>query len=379
MVYDYGIIGAGAAGLQLALAMLDDPWFSSKEIVILDKDRKQENDKTWCYWEIGTGKWDELVHKSWQFGKFITNEHKEAFDLDPYRYKMLRSLDFYRYARQRLEQAENFTWLYKEVSDLKGEGPVSIITIDGNSIPVGHCFDSRIEPKSLSDAKKQINLLQHFVGWMIRTADNTFDPDSFTIMDYRPRLASTTSFMYVLPISDSEALIEYTFFSPSLVDEEVYEEALVKYIRETLGIQQFEIWDTEQGIIPMTTYPFHHSSRKGLTKIGTAGSWVKGSSGYSFANAGRKVDQVICNVKSGKSADHQLIKPKFRYYDRLLLDVLYRNNDLGESIFTEMYTRNSIQDIFQFLDEKTSLQTDFKIISTFEPWPFMAAMLRSLV
>ena len=44
--YDYAIIGAGAAGLNLALAMTKDPFFKSKSIVLLDPAKKDVNDKT---------------------------------------------------------------------------------------------------------------------------------------------------------------------------------------------------------------------------------------------------------------------------------------------------------------------------------------------
>jgi len=38
--YHYIIIGAGAAGLNLALAMNEDAFFKDKKILILDKDKK---------------------------------------------------------------------------------------------------------------------------------------------------------------------------------------------------------------------------------------------------------------------------------------------------------------------------------------------------
>jgi len=41
-VYDYAIIGAGAAGLQLALAFAEDPYFNTKEILVIEKIGKKE-------------------------------------------------------------------------------------------------------------------------------------------------------------------------------------------------------------------------------------------------------------------------------------------------------------------------------------------------
>ncbi|MEZ4930893.1 MAG: lycopene cyclase family protein [Saprospiraceae bacterium] len=55
--FDIAIIGAGAAGLQLALAMQRDAFFSTKKILVLDKDQKDSNDRTWSFWEKGAGKW----------------------------------------------------------------------------------------------------------------------------------------------------------------------------------------------------------------------------------------------------------------------------------------------------------------------------------
>jgi len=51
--YHYGIIGAGLAGLQLALAFSKDPFFKHKKIVLIDPSPKTINDKTWCFWEKG--------------------------------------------------------------------------------------------------------------------------------------------------------------------------------------------------------------------------------------------------------------------------------------------------------------------------------------
>ena len=49
--YDYIIIGAGAAGLMLANAIANDSYFQDKTVLLLDKDPKNSNDRTWCFWE----------------------------------------------------------------------------------------------------------------------------------------------------------------------------------------------------------------------------------------------------------------------------------------------------------------------------------------
>ena len=44
--YDYIIIGNGLAGFQLALAISKDPYFNNKQIALIDRSLKTQNDKT---------------------------------------------------------------------------------------------------------------------------------------------------------------------------------------------------------------------------------------------------------------------------------------------------------------------------------------------
>lgn len=125
-------------------------------------------------------------------------------------------------------------------------------------------------------------LQQHFLGWKIRTDHPVFDKDKATYMDFSIQQKGNTRFMYVLPFSDNEALIEYTLFSKDLLQENEYKDALSTYISEDLKIKEFEIVDTEYGSIPMTCYPFSKNNSRHIYHIGTAGGWAKPSTGYAL-------------------------------------------------------------------------------------------------
>lgn len=142
----------------------------------------------------------------------------------------------------------------------------------------------------------------------------------------------------------------------------VYDEKLEEYIKTVLKIDTYEIMESEKGMIPMTDYPFHDQNSKYITKIGTAGGWVKASSGYSFKNTEKKIDKLINNIKSGLRPSADLMNKKFQFYDAIFLDVLEKRNDLGESLFTKLYTKNRIQEIFKFLDEETGFSEELKIM-----------------
>ncbi|XOV94257.1 MAG: lycopene cyclase family protein [Bacteroidota bacterium] len=377
-VYDYAIIGAGAAGLHLCLAMSEDPYFRSKKILILEKHVEKPINPTWCFWEKGEGKWDDLVDASWRKTAYITSQKAIEIALGSYTYKMVHGIDFFTKSRQQLRQKENITWIDSEVNTIEVGNPVKIITPDSTYL-ASHVFDSRIDPDFFQEKGKFTYLKQHFEGWVIESDQEIFDPEVFTMMDYRLIYPGTTSFIYILPVSRTKGLVEYTFFSPDLVDQSVYETYLKKYISEILNIENYQVVKKESSVIPMTDYPFHKMNNQHVTKIGTAGGWVKGSSGYSFKNAERKSQQIIDNIKKNKQPGHNLTKWRFRIYDMLFLDVLGSHNEIGPFLFDDMYYKNDIELILSFLDEETTFWQELRIMNTFNKWLFMKAIFKRLL
>lgn len=377
-VYDYAIVGAGAAGLQLALKMANDVYFLDKKIAIVEKDKKDKNDRTWCYWEKGTGKWDDLLTARWSKAQFANNKKVYDLGMGSYEYKMLRAVDFYQHAKKTLQLTPHVTWINASVENVSQGDPCKIDT-DNEQVKANHVFDSRIESGFKNKNDKYTRLWQHFKGWIIETERPAFDPNKFMMMDFRIKWPDTTSFTYVLPLANNKALVEFTFFSPEIIQDEAYDPYLAKYIKEVLHVENYNIKEVERGIIPMSDYPFERSNTATLTKIGTAGGWVKPSSGYSFKNADRYAHKVISNIKQGKMPSENLFKNRFKKYDSLFLDVLWNNNELGDRIFSDMYSKNSTELILKFLDEKTTFSQELKIISSFQKWPFTKALLRSFV
>jgi lycopene beta-cyclase len=92
--YDWAIIGAGAAGMQLALAMIEEGVLTDKKLLIIDKDWNFEAARTWCFWEKGPGKYDALLTKTWHSGLFRPKGSEIKLDLGGYAYKMTRVMLF---------------------------------------------------------------------------------------------------------------------------------------------------------------------------------------------------------------------------------------------------------------------------------------------
>lgn len=373
--YYYIIVGGGLAGLQLALEFSRDLFFKGKAIAIIDPSFERKNDKTWCFWEKDKGKWESVVHKEWNRAKFKSSTVELDLELLPYKYKMIRSIDFYSEVKKELEATGDFHFIEDEISKID---PIRMTAFGKKrGYTATHFFDSRISPEFEED-QDSVKIYQHFKGVVIETENAVFKPSVFTMMDFSIKFENSTSFSYVLPLSTTKALVEFTFFTPFLTEDNIYDEYIQKYIAEELKIKTFKITETEKGLIPMTDYPFHLENIPEITKIGTGGSWVKGSTGYSFKSTEKKVEKIVSNIHAGKLPSHDLINQRFRFYDAIFLDVLKERNDLGESIFSKFYSRNTPQEIFKYLDEETTRAEEFKIMGALFHPQFVKSFFRKI-
>ncbi len=375
--FDYIIVGHGLAGLQLALALSNDPFFNSKQIALIDYDQKTSNDKTWSFWEKGNGKWDHIVSQSWTKSVFHTKARTIDLNLKAYVYKCIRAIDFYTEVKSQIEKKDHIHFILDEVKQLS-ESEIVTVTCTKHTYFANHVFDSRI-PTAFSQRKTQHTLLhQHFKGLVIETEKEDFNPAIFTMMDFRLQYKNTTSFIYILPLSTKKALIEYTFFTPFTTKEQVYDDMLHKYIKDLLNIEQYTILETEMGNIPMTTFPFEKYNTNKITKIGTAGGWVKGSTGYSFKHTEQKVSTIIKNIKLNKTPSKRLFNKRFKFYDKIFLKVLHDENDKGPWVFKQFYEKNSTESMFRFLDETSSFKEELGIMYSLFSWAFIKAFFKTL-
>ncbi|PPK93047.1 lycopene beta-cyclase [Nonlabens xylanidelens] len=372
--YDIAIIGMGCAGSHIVQELLRRK--TDLNIVIIDDFKALSLDKTWSFWEKGNGKWDHLISHSWKKGSYIMPDDFIPLDLDPYVYKTIESRDFIAFAKAELQQKSNYTLIEEKVQSVSG-AEIKKIVCEQATINASIVLDSRIDPKFFKDTEAT-TLQQHFKGWVIKTERPTFDPEVFTMMDYRLRDAGTTSFTYVLPYSTTQALVEFTYFSKDVVSDDTYEKYLQEYIAKYLQLTNYSIEKTEQGVIPMTSYKFEQHHRKNHLKIGTAGGWVKPSTGYSFKMSEKKAVQLVDNIILKRELNHGMISKKFRFYDDIMLDVLHSDNARGPEVFHTLYRKNKIQTIFSFLDQETSLSQELGIMLPMTSVPFLSAFFKKL-
>ena len=376
--YDYIITGSGASGLMLAYRMANDSFFDNSSILIIDKEKKNSDDRTWCFWENGEGEWDELLHKSWDKILFESNIYKNTIPLQSYAYKMLRSGVFYDKLWKFINTKNNIRFIEDTVVDIKGSTNGAIVETLKSKYFTAKLINSIDLNKNYTLQKKYPVLLQHFCGWFIETDKNLFDDSIATFMDFTVDQKRNTRFMYVLPISPNKALFEYTLFSKEVLTKDEYEDELLKYLA-TKSITEYTITEIEQGVIPMTSYKFWKQNSKNILHIGTIGGWTKASTGYTFKNTSKKTIQLIAFLKEENDFTHFRKKTRFWWYDLLLIDVLSSYNHLGSKLFSTLFKRNSLKNVFRFLDEETSFIEDLRIMLSMPPLKFITALFRRIL
>ena len=362
---------------MMAYRMSKDSFFDDKSILIIDKVKKQVNDKTWCYWEEEDGEWNAILTASWKKIVFKSAIYSSVECITPYQYKMIRSKDFYKKIWNQIASKANISFLEENVISMNQHSSEAEVITENKVLKTATVLNS-----ILSDAyKKQTKypvLRQHFVGFFIQTEEDSFDDSAATFMDFTVAQKGNTRFMYILPYSKREALFEYTLFSKDLLAYNIYKEEIESYL-ESKNITNYKIIEKEQGLIPMTCYKFWNKNSKNIIHIGTAGGWSKASTGFTFKNINKKTIELTNHLKQNKPLLKFHKINKFWFYDLLLLDILSKKNHLGSFLFSNLFKRSSPKKILKFLDEETSVYEDLQVILKMPPKDFIIALFNRIL
>ena len=375
--YDYIFLGAGCASLSTVIRMMESKKFAAKKILIIDKDKKNNNDRTWCFWEKQDDIFEKIIYKKWNNLLFKTDEASIALDIEPYQYKMIRGIDFYNYCFDQINSQENIDVVFGEIS-FEFKNKINRIKVNNEELNIAQnafVFNSIYEPGSKQKGKYYS--LQHFKGWTIETDKDYFNPGEATLMDFKVSQQYGTTFVYVLPLSSTTALVEYTLFTEALLSQDEYDCGLKDYLKRYTDLENYKVIDEEFGVIPMTNAVFP-SFTNGMYFIGTAGGQTKASTGYTFKFIQKQSAQIVKNLSEGKAPLNKQKKGRFYFYDSTLLNILANRTLAGKAIFSMLFKKNKAASVFKFLDNESGIGEDLKIISSLPKGAFLKAGVREL-
>jgi lycopene beta-cyclase len=291
---------------------------------------------------------------------------------------MIRGIDFYKHCFKLAECQPNISITFGTVESMFSDARETYIVINNEKIYAGYIFTS-INPPSYQNHGKYF-LWQHFKGWFIHTDKEQFNPAEATLMDFSINQYSDTRFVYVMPFSENDALVEYTVFSDKKLNDDSYNEGLKEYCEKKLFLSkhEYEVKNEEFGMIPMTDHKFP-VSHNNIFYIGGAGGKTKASSGYTFKNIQKHSAELVnALIKNNTPHTHHPAK-KFGFYDSVLLKILVEKRLPGSLIFTKLFSSNRMYEIFKFLDNETSIAEDLKLINSLPKTKFIGAAFSHLI
>lgn len=374
-VYDFIFIGMGAGNSLILLSLLKNEAITNKKVAILEASEKNVNDKTYCFWAHPheTVVTDLAPIISHQYTTIKVNESVlQDIETQPYHY--IRSIDLYQHTFDAIHHAQIPVYRLA-ANEITCKNEIYTIRTSTHQLQTRHIFDSRPPSTQLLE-KNDIYLHQSFYGYHVKVNSDVFQTHAFEMMNFHVDQGDYTQFIYVLPFSNNEALIELTRFGSEKIELTYAKDILHTFISEKFG--SYEILNDETGCIPMTTFINKPNKNKGILHTGAAANLIKPSTGYGFKRMNATAQLISKEIKLGKEKSFNQIalerKNRFRFYDHLLLIILLRWPHQGKKIFSSLFKRQSILTIFSFLDERTSLFHEIKIFASLPFVPFLKAL-----
>jgi len=374
--FDYIFIGAGASATLLLRSLESRGLLANKKIALIDADDKRKNDKTYCFWtSLDDNIAQNCQHLFSQTWSKISVNRQEPETLENSRYVHISSIALYDECRRIVEQHQ-LVRVHSSVSSIaRTENAVQVITENGE-FHAETIFDSRPPAFALPE-KNEALLLQTFIGHIISPSESYKQSDCVDLMDFDVPQLGFTQFMYVLPLPNNRILVEVTRFGIEPITSEQAEPILDAYIQRRFGT--YTILETEKGTIPMSTAKIVREKIEGVIPIGGRSGAIKPSTGYAFKKMFQGAEHLAEQLRTKKALSPLKMEPKrFQFYDRLLLLILLQNPALGKPIFSVLFKKNHVFSVFRFLEGKTSIFQDIRILLTLPFRPFLRVLKTEL-
>ena len=352
--FDIGVIGAGLSGLALANSLLSK---KIKNFILFEKDRTLKNDKTYSFWS-GPGLFDIRkklnikIKKEWSQIEIKVKNDSYIIDLGDYRYACYDSRSVLKELYKRIIKNGIKVERGVSIKDIKKNKDNWEINLDSKKILLKKVADSR--PNNAFDDKYP-SLKQVFVGSEIVSNKKIFNKNVATLMDFFES-EKNVIFTYILPFSQTRALVETTFFSHEINFKEV--DGLHKHTLKKFNIKK--VLRAERAVLPMSPY-FEATMDNQYFKIGNFGGASRPASGYAFTRIALWANQIETNNKFS----YELINYKKNYLlnwlDKIFLSVLRSNPKEAPNIFRIFFTKVPISSVIRFLSDQARL-ADYLLI-----------------
>lgn len=371
--YDLVILGAGCAGLSLAARLAQGD--GDLRVAVIDPRTEHGDDRSWSFWHHDHHALRGIVAHEWSGWTYRDIAGRGATHRVPgLSYQYIRGVDFYRWALDAIERdpliAVHLGVAAHELSTVvleDGARGVRIAT-DAGHVLARQVVDTRPQ-------RTRALLYQCFSGSEVEHGGAlTTDPDAVGLMTGMRSGAEGLGFLYVLPLSPTRALVEWTRFSPApLPLEEVAAERDAEL--GALGLGDAVVVREEQGILPMGRVDAPTAPVRGVALAGNAGGALRDASGYAFLRIQRWAVRCATALARGEAPPAHPREPWVRrQMDRIFLQALRAHPERSADYFIAMATRVPPRRLLRFLTDRATAGDLASIILSLPLLPFLAQL-----
>lgn len=351
--YDIVILGGGCAGMQLMHQFIHHAQYRGESILIVDADKTYLQHKSWCFWHTDDAHpYQSIFNTTWNKICIGFPDETQERVIDPYRYSYIKSETFFDFHFNEIKQYPNIEYTNDVVLSVEKNVNQFLIRTNKGDVTTPALYSSFWNQQQVTK-DSNLFLKQQFFGWEIDVEQPVFNANSATLMDFSITQSQGVNFAYVLPYSKHRALIEITGFCSDEYSADFFEEELKKYIQKKWNCS-YKIIKTEHASIPMTNFSFNRFTKEGAIALGTAAGMIKPTTGYAFNRITRD-SILLVNHFFNKEIPAEFTHTRFKFYDRLLLQLLKYSPAKALHILMQLFRKVPYRQILRFLDEDSSL------------------------
>ena len=376
--WDVVIVGGGLGGLSLAVE-LAHPQYAHLRVLVLEKRTRYQRDRTWSYWGTHRHRFSDVERRRWHRWS-VRFEGRQCVQTSAIPYCTIDADAFYSAALAHIA-ATNHVQIrmgcaVRSVAGTSADGGlIKVQLADGSQESARWIMDARPDSASAGTG-----LVQHFVGWEIRTPNDCFDDTTVELMDFQPA-TSGLHFFYVLPYGPRHALVETTWISALGVPPD-YETELRSYLQNRYGLGLFECVYQERGQLPLQGEP-HATPNPRIVRVGQGAGTLRPSTGFAFLETvadARRLAQCL-----GRAGTNTAAIPSFqrktlnRWMDRVFFQALQAHWPVAPRYFMALFSGTSAQTLVPFLSGNATLWQRLKVVMQLPKMVFLRAAWQSIV
>ena len=371
---DLVVLGGGCAGLSLALRLAEQPGRCAR-VMVLESRLAYSNDRSWCFWRLGTHRYEPLVRRSWARVAVRSAAQSVQVACPHTPYQMLEAGAFYDHAHQAIAASEGVR-LQMGVSVLGPPRPVPggwRIETSAGGLTAAQVIDTR--PPRAPRYGDSV-LWQSFLGQELICERPVFDPNCVELMDFAHDSPEAVAFTYVLPLSPDRALIETTVFDPQPRGPADLARRQQQAVQRLCGDAPTQVVRTEAGILPMGMMPPAIALGAGHVRAGLMSGAARPATGYAFQRIQRWADGCADALCRGQAASGPTPDPLLtRLMDRLFLDVLRTYPERGPELFTRLFERAATPRIVRFLSDRATFMDRVAVAASLPTGLFLRELM----